>query len=112
LLGSFGLGVILLRNIYERRGEFALLLAVGFRKAALRWLILSEHAALLVLGLFIGVIAAAIAVLPSVLQPGAELPYAQLALTLGAVFVFALVCTLAATARALRLPLLPALRNE
>jgi ABC-type antimicrobial peptide transport system permease subunit len=35
LLGSFGLGVILLRNIYERRSEFALLLAVGFRKSAL-----------------------------------------------------------------------------
>lgn len=112
LLGSFGLGVILLRNIYERRSEFALLLAVGFRKSALRWLILSEHAALLVLGLFIGVLAAAIAVLPSVFRPGTELPYGQLALTLGAVFIFGLVCTLLAAERALRLPLLTALRNE
>jgi putative ABC transport system permease protein len=112
LLGSFGLGVILLRNIYERRSEFALLLAVGFRKPALRWLILSEHAALLVLGLFVGVVAAAIAILPSVLRPGTELPYAQIALTLGAVFVFGLLCTLLAARRALRVPLLSALRNE
>ena len=112
LLGSFGLGVILLRNIFERRGELALLLAVGFRNSALRWLILSEHAVLLVLGLFIGVFAAAVAVLPSILKPGSELPYAQLALTLGAVFLFGLLCTLGASRRALRVPLLSALRNE
>jgi ABC-type antimicrobial peptide transport system permease subunit len=112
LLGSFGLGVILLRNIYERRSEFALLLALGFRKSALRWLILSEHAALLLIGLAVGVLAAAVAVLPPLLRPGTELPYAQLGLTLAAVFIFALLCTLIAAARALRLPLLSALRNE
>lgn len=112
LLGSFGLGVILLRNIYERRSEFALLLAVGFRKSALRWLILSEHAVLLLLGLFVGVLAAAVAVLPSILRPGTELPFAQLGLTLAAIFLFALLCTLVAASRALRLPLLSALQNE
>ena len=47
---SFGLGVILLRNVFERRSELALLLAVGFRKSSLKWLVLSEHAALLVTG--------------------------------------------------------------
>lgn len=112
VLGSFGLGVILLRNVFERRSELALLLAVGFRKASLKWLILSEHAALLVSGLVIGVVAAAIAILPSVLRPGAELPIAQLGLTLGAVFLCGLVWTIVAASRALRQPLLNELRNE
>jgi ABC-type antimicrobial peptide transport system permease subunit len=112
LLGSFGLGVILLRNVFERRAELALLLAVGFRNSALRWLVLSEHAALLVLGLFIGVSAAIIAVLPSLLRPGTELPYLQLSLTLAAVLLCGLLWTLIAAARALRLPLLNSLRNE
>ena len=112
LLGSFGLGIVLLRNVFERRSELALLLAVGFRKGSLRWLILSEHAALLVLGLAIGVVAAFIAVLPSILRPGAALPYQQLGLTLGAVFLCGLVWTIIAAAQALRLPLLSALRNE
>src|ERR1039458_6865719 len=31
LLGSAGLGVVVLRNVLERRGELAVLLAAGFR---------------------------------------------------------------------------------
>jgi ABC-type antimicrobial peptide transport system permease subunit len=112
ILGSFGLGVILLRNVFERRSELALLLAVGFRKSSLKWLVLSEHAALLVTGLVIGIVAAVIAVLPSILRPGAELPVVQLGLTLGGVFLCGLAWTIVAAARALRLPLLSALRNE
>ena len=112
LLGSFGLGIVLLRNVFERRSELALLLAVGFRKSALRWLVLSEHTALLVMGLAVGLLAAIIAVLPALLEPGAQLPYAYLALTLGAVFFCGLLFTLAAASVALRAPLLNALRNE
>ncbi|HEV8541995.1 MAG TPA: ABC transporter permease, partial [Verrucomicrobiae bacterium] len=112
LLGTFGLGVILLRNVFERRGELALLLAVGFRRRALRRLILSEHAALLLLGLLVGVMAAVVAVLPSMVKPGARLPYGQLVFTLGAVFLCGLIWTTVAAVRALRAPLLQSLRNE
>lgn len=35
LLGSAGLGVVVLRNVLERRGELALLTAVGFRRRQL-----------------------------------------------------------------------------
>ena len=58
LLGSAGLGVVVLRNVLERRGELGLLVAVGFRRRALQRLVLSEHGALLVLGLGIGIAAA------------------------------------------------------
>ncbi len=112
LLGTVGLGIILLRNVFERRSEFALLLAVGFRKPSLRWLILSEHAGLLLLGLAIGVAAAIVAVLPSLLAPGRNVPLLQLAFTLAAVLACGLIWTLLAAARALQAPLLPALRNE
>jgi putative ABC transport system permease protein len=73
---------------------------------------LSEHGALLGLGLGIGVIAAAIAVLPSLLSPGAQLPYGSLALTLAAVLANGVIWTWVATRFALRGDLLPALRNE
>ena len=62
LLGSLGLGVVVLRNVLERRGELAVMQAVGFRKGALRWLVCSEHGLLLVLGLAVGVGAALLAV--------------------------------------------------
>jgi putative ABC transport system permease protein len=112
LLGSAGLGIVVLRNVLERRGELGLLVAVGFRRRALQKLILSEHGALLGLGLGIGIVSAAVAVLPSLLSQGAQLPYVSLALTLGAVLLNGAAWTWLATKYALSGNLLDALRNE
>jgi ABC-type antimicrobial peptide transport system permease subunit len=112
LLGSVGLGIVVLRNVLERRGELAVLLAVGFRKPTLQRLLLIENGALLALGLALGVAAAAVAVLPALLSPAAQLPYVSLLLTLGAVLVNGALWTWAATRFALRGNLLAALRNE
>jgi ABC-type antimicrobial peptide transport system permease subunit len=112
LLGSAGLGVVVLRNVLERRGELGLLVAVGFRRRTLEALVLSEHGALLGLGLGLGLLAAAVAVLPSLLAPGTQLPYQSLALTLGAVLLNGALWTWLATRYALRGNLLDTLRNE
>lgn len=112
LLGTVGLGVVVLRNVLERRSELALLLAVGFRPRALKSLVLAEHGALLGLGLLVGIVAAFIAVLPALLTPGSEFPVRSLFLTLGAVLASGLIWTWAATQLALRGRLLDALRNE
>ena len=112
LLGSVGLGVVVLRNVLERRGELALLLAVGFRARALKWLVVSEHGALLLAGLSVGVVAAGVAVLPSLLSPGAEVPYRSMALTLAAVCASGLLWTWLATLLALRGRIIEALRNN
>jgi ABC-type antimicrobial peptide transport system permease subunit len=112
LLGSAGLGVVVLRNVLERRGELALLLAVGFRPGAVKWLVIAEHAGLLCLGLGIGVVAALVAVLPALLSPGAEIPYVSLAVTVGAVLLSGLLWTWLASLVALRGRLLDALRND
>ncbi|MBI5775151.1 MAG: ABC transporter permease [Verrucomicrobia bacterium] len=112
ILGSVGLGVVVLRNVLERRGELALLLAVGFQPRALARLVLGEHAALLLLGLASGVVAATVAVVPAVISPNAEVPYLSLGLTLGGVLASGLVWTWLATKAALRGNLLEALRSE
>ncbi len=112
LLGSAGLGVVVLRNVLERRGELGLLLAVGFRRRQLQRLVLTEHGALLGVGLGLGVVAAAVAVLPAILSPGTQLPCGWLSLTLAAVLLNGLVWTWLATAFALRGNLLSALRND
>jgi putative ABC transport system permease protein len=112
LLGSFGLGIVVLRNVLERRGELALLIAVGFRRGGVQKLVLVEHAALLCLGLVIGIVSAVLAVLPSLLSPRGELPVMSLALTLGGVFLFGMVSTWLATRAAIKGNLLEGLRNE
>jgi ABC-type antimicrobial peptide transport system permease subunit len=112
LLGSAGLGVVVLRNVLERRGELAVLSAVGFRRRGLFWLVLLEHAALECFGLLVGMVAAIAAVLPALLSLVAPISYSSLAVTLGLVFVSGLLWTWMATRLALRGDLLPALRNE
>src|SRR5439155_6221292 len=58
LLGVLGLAVVVLRGVWERLGELALLRAVGYRTRALQWLVLVENAVLLIVGLAARVIAA------------------------------------------------------
>ncbi|MBK8266993.1 MAG: ABC transporter permease [Planctomycetes bacterium] len=70
LLGSLGLAAVMLRNVLERRGEIALLQAVGFSKSRIALTVLAENGALLGAGLLVGGISALTAVLPHVLSQG------------------------------------------
>lgn len=65
LLGTFGLGAVLLRNAAERRRELALLSAVGFHGADVRRLVLVENLALLAAGLGLGALSALVAIAPA-----------------------------------------------
>jgi len=112
LLGSVGLGVVVLRNVLERRGELALMRAVGWRRRRLHRLLLLEHWGLLAMGLACGVTSAALAVAPVIARAGSPVPYLSLAGTLLAVGAGGLLWTYLATRLALRGPLLEALRNE
>ena len=112
LLGSAGLGVVVLRNVLERRAELALLLAVGWRRRQLLGLVLGEHAILLGLGLAVGILSALVAVLPALLAPAGELPWRSLGATLAAVCAVGMIATWGATRLALRGPLLESLRSE
>ncbi|MBM4016983.1 MAG: FtsX-like permease family protein [Planctomycetes bacterium] len=112
VLGSIGLGVVVLRNVMERREELAVMRAVGFPVRLLRRLILWEHWLLLGLGLAAGLCAAGGAVVPAVRAAGAEVPYLLLGATLAAVLASGLAWTYLAARLALRGPLLDALRNE
>lgn len=112
LLGSAGLGVVVLRNVLERRGELGLLTAVGYQRAMIQRLVMIEHGALLGIGLGLGIVAAAIAVLPALLMPGGQLPVGSLGLTLVAVLLNGGVWTWLAVRQALKGDPLEALRNE
>ena len=112
LLGSVGLGMVLLRNAFERRGEFAILRAVGFSRRGIRRLVLSEHTLLLLLGVGCGALAALVAVAPSQAAAGGSFPWAAAGAFVGLVLANGLVWNLLATLAATRGPLLGALRKE
>jgi hypothetical protein len=110
LLGTVGLGIVLVRNVLERRGELATLRAFGFKRSRLALIVLIENAFLLVVGVAVGTIAALAAVSPSLAQR--PLPWSSLAATLALVVVVGMLSSVAAVAGTLRVPLLPALKAE
>lgn len=81
ILGTIGLGVLILRNVLERRGEIALLKAVGYTKKLILRMLFHEYLFLLTAGIITGSMSACLAVLPLMLTPGTQVPYLLLILT-------------------------------
>jgi ABC-type lipoprotein release transport system permease subunit len=112
LLGSVGLGLVVQRNVLERRSELALMAAVGFQKSQIQAMILSEHLRLLALGMLFGITASVLATAPIWRVNPQGLPWVSLGWILGVVFVNGVLWTWMATRQACRGELLAALRGE
>jgi hypothetical protein len=112
LLGTVGLGAVLLRNVLERRRELALLRALGYRQGHFFAMVVAENALLLVSGLLAGSLCALLAIAPVLLEQSGRLPVNSLVLLLSGVLAAGLLTSLVATVAALRSPLLAALRSE
>ncbi len=112
MLGSIGLGVVVLRNVLERRAELALLRAVGFSQRHVRRLVSMEHWLLLGWGLACGTVSGFLAVFPHLLAGHQAFPYVSLSLSVFMLLLNGLLWIWGATLLALRGPLLSSLRNE
>jgi ABC-type lipoprotein release transport system permease subunit len=112
LLGTLGIGAVLVRNAFEQRRELALLRAVGYRARHVRTLVLAESALLLLLGLAIGVGAALVATLPALVERQALPSLVPVLLLLAVVAVVGLAVARLAASAVLRLPVLESLRAE
>jgi hypothetical protein len=112
ILGSVGLGLVVLRNVLDRRGELAMLRAVGFQKSTLRKMVFEEHSGLMLFGLGCGVAAALVAIGPALKSPAAQVGYLSLVLTIAAIGISGMIWIWVATAFALSGGMLEALRNE
>jgi len=112
VLGSFGLGVLVLRNVFERRGELAMLRCMGFTRAQVAGMVAAEHQLLVALGLGVGVGASAVAIWPSLVAPGVEVPYGLLGGLLLGMAGTGVVWTAVAARLALRGDLAASVRGE
>lgn len=112
MLGTIGLAAVMLRNILERRGEFALMRALGYRRSRLALMVLSENAGVLGMGFAIGCGAALVAVSPHAIKRPGEIGWLPLMMTILLVFVVGMSAAAAAVRSALRAPLLGSLRRE
>ncbi|MDF7799986.1 ABC transporter permease [Pontiellaceae bacterium B1224] len=112
MVGSAGVGIVVLRNVLDRRGELALLKAVGYRNADLRKLLFVEHGILVAAGLAVGIIAAAVAMVPALFISKSAI---SIGFLIGLLLTVVLSCLLSlsiAVGLALKEDVLSGLRNE
>ncbi|MDA1140116.1 MAG: FtsX-like permease family protein [Planctomycetota bacterium] len=112
VLGTFGLGTVLLRNVLERKAELAMLRALGFRTGQLAIVVLAENGFLLVVGLLVGTVSALLAVAPHLIGGGSDVPWASLLGMLGLVFITGMLSGTAAVIATIRSPIISSLRGE
>lgn len=111
LLGTFGLALVLVRNIMERRGELATLRAIGFKRELLSRMLFLESSFLLFIGMFIGVVAGLLGAIFSQ-DSSPSLPWSSMTITLFLIFGFGIIANAIAVFFSLRLPLLTSLKSE
>lgn len=78
-VGSLGVGGVVLRNVQDRRAEIALLGAVGYPMATVRKLLFIEHGLLLGTGFGVGILSAAVAMIPALFITRSQLSYGFMA---------------------------------
>lgn len=111
-VGSLGMGIVVLRNVQDRRAELALLQAVGYRPRTIRRLLFIEHGRLLLSGLGWGMLSALIAMIPALFITRTHVSLSGLAALLLLVVACAGGCMVLAVGTALRGTPLRGLRNE
>ncbi len=112
IIGTIGLGIVLLRNLIERKQEIALYLALGFNKTYILKLFYAENLFILMAGIGIGLFAAFAGILPSFLSPAFQLPTYFLLVILLLILLNGLVWIYFPIKSSLRKNLVQSLRNE
>jgi hypothetical protein len=97
-LGTAGVAAVQAQGVAERRGQLALLRAVGFAPGRLRGLLVLETLWTVGLGLAAGTAAAVLAVAPALAAAGGRLPLGWIAAAGGLVLAVAVAAGLAAAA--------------
>lgn len=80
VLGSAGLGVVVARNLSERRHEFAVMEAIGIGAETRRRIVFGELRSLIGWGMGVGLIAAIVSIVPSMKHLGVAAPVLNLAI--------------------------------
>ena len=79
VLGVLGIALVILRGVTERRGELALLSAVGVSRKQVMLLLSAEYGTLVLIGLAVGTVSALVAIQPAARSLGTQLPWGAMA---------------------------------
>ena len=86
IIGSVGFGIVVIRNITDRKDELTIMHAVGYKNRLIVQIITIEHIYLIMAGAFCGGTAAGIAAIPALISARAPIPWG----TVSAIFAIIL----------------------
>lgn len=112
VLGAAGVGLVALRNAAARRGELAVLRALGVPPRQMVKYLAAEYAYVLLFGGMAGILPALLAVQPVMRTLGQEMPVGLMALLIAAIATSGAAGTFAAVIAAARMRIAGALRGE
>jgi hypothetical protein len=112
LLGTVGLGAVVVRNVLERRGELAAMAAMGFTGGRIAAMLMAEHALLLAAGVGAGLACAMLSLAPVLSQADVASRLGDMLASLAGIAIAGMLCAAAGAWWALRGGLLPSLRSE
>jgi ABC-type lipoprotein release transport system permease subunit len=92
VLGVAGIALVILRGVEERRGELALLSAVGLPRQTVLRLLTAEYGVLVLAGLVVGIVPALVAIQPAARALQGALPWPSMTGILAALFGSAAAC--------------------
>jgi putative ABC transport system permease protein len=112
IIGTFGLGFLLLRNIQSRQHEIALYSALGFTKRYVTRLLVAEHLFILITGILLGVILAMAAGITLMLSGLSAFPFSFLISLLLLIFLTGFLWIIFPVKAAMKRDLIGVLRKE
>jgi len=74
LIGTIGLGIVIIRNLLDRKHEIGIYSAIGYSKSLIFNIISLENIILLIVGILIGLLSAIIGILPSLVSQSFNIP--------------------------------------
>jgi len=112
ILGTIGLGIILFRNLYERRSEIAIYQALGFTRTTVFRLLAAEYLSLFIAGMTAGVISALAGIMPSLISPSFHTPGVFLILISAVIMINGFIWIFLLTGKATKTDLIGILKEE
>ncbi len=100
VLGAAGIALVILRGVAERRGELALLGAVGLPRRTVVTLLASEYGTMTLTGLAVGILSALVSIQPAVRALKGSLPWGAMTGIVAGLFACAAVNVLFAAVAA------------
>jgi ABC-type antimicrobial peptide transport system permease subunit len=112
IIGTIGIGIILYRNLLDRKQEIAMMMALGFTKSNVFSIVFKENLYLIIIGITIGIISSFIGILPSLISISYNMSFTFVFILVILIFTNSIIWIYFPIKKSLNQNIISSLRNE